>query len=190
MKISYIIILLAAFTFESCAPKVPTVAFKSYHAARRIQQPDAAPLPNTVEEATPPAERADAAPQAMNVAFFKGSFDELLQEARRQKKAIFLDFMATWCGPCKQMDAETFANNQVASVANRQFLAYKVDIDWFEGMDIADRYRVIQFPTVVFLDSEGRYIDRVKGFQAPDAFSKLLQQMSKTKGKDHQLSSL
>lgn len=188
---------IALWVLQSCAPKVRLAAFESYDAPRKVYRQKIAlpqqstPLASPHEEVLKPT-RPDTRPadKAAGVVFFKGTFDELLKAAKQQRKGVMIDFMATWCGPCKQMDKETFANEQVGELAQQSFLAYKVDIDWFEGMDIADRYRVVQFPTVVFLDSDGRYIDRVKGFYAPDAFAKIMQQMSKAKGRDLQLSSL
>ncbi len=117
-------------------------------------------------------------PAAQHVTFFTGSFDDLLKEAKRTRKAIFLDFTAIWCGPCQQMEKETFANATVAAVSNDSYLAYKVDIDWFVGMDIAEKYNVKQYPTIVFLDSQGRYLSRIKGFYAPQYFVQYLKQYS------------
>ena len=117
-------------------------------------------------------------PVVQDIAFFAGSFDDLLKEAKRTRKAIFLDFTATWCGPCRQMEKETFANAKVAAVSSESYLAYKVDIDWFAGMDIAEKYNVKQYPTIVFLDYQGRYLNRIKGFYAPEYFVQYLKQYS------------
>src|SRR6218665_2964069 len=98
------------------------------------------------------------------VRFYDGSYDELLRESKKQKKPIILEFWANWCIPCRKMQNETFANPEFASYINRNFLVYKVNIDTFDGMDIADKYNIDAYPTLVLLDSKNKYINRYKGF--------------------------
>ncbi|MDP5139121.1 MAG: thioredoxin family protein, partial [Spirosomaceae bacterium] len=97
-------------------------------------------------------------------AFYSGSYDDVLREARKQDKTVVLDFWAEWCAPCKKMDNETFSDFELAKVLNEKFLVYKVNIDTFDGMEIANRFGVESFPTIITLDSKGKYIDEFKGF--------------------------
>jgi thiol-disulfide isomerase/thioredoxin len=121
---------------------------------------------------------------ASEVRFYDGSYDELLRESKKQKKPILLEFWATWCIPCRKMENETFANPDFADYINKNFLVYKVNIDTFDGMDIADKYAIDAYPTLILLDSKNKYIDRYKGFFPAYYLKKELEKNKSRTGKD------
>lgn len=118
---------------------------------------------------------ATKAQDIMTTSFFTGSYQELLQEAKRLKKPIILDFTASWCGPCRKMANETYSDEVVASIVSLKYFAYKVDVQEFNGLEIADKYQIFQYPTTLFLDYNGKVLGRLKGFYPPEYFIKILQ---------------
>lgn len=96
--------------------------------------------------------------------FYKGSFDNLIRESKRQKKPIILDFWAAWCAPCQKLDKETFSNKELGNYLNHNYLVYKVDIDTFDGMEIVDRFSIDVFPTMIVFDPKIGQIGKYKGF--------------------------
>lgn len=118
------------------------------------------------------------------VRFYDGSYDELLRESRKQKKPIILEFWATWCIPCRKMENETFANPDFAAYINKNFLVYKVNIDTFDGMDIADKYNIDAYPTLVQLDTKNKYVNRYKGVFPAYYLKKELEKNKSRTGKD------
>jgi thiol:disulfide interchange protein DsbD len=59
------------------------------------------------------------------------SFDELsveVAEAEAQGKPVLIDFAATWCVPCKEMDKATFHHPDVDPVLTRGFALIKIDV--------------------------------------------------------------
>ena len=118
---------------------------------------------------------ATKAQDIMTTSFFTGSYQELLQEAKRLKKPIILDFTASWCGPCKKMVQETYSDELVASIVSLKYFAYKVDVQELEGLDLADKYQAFQYPTTLFVDYNGKVLGRLKGFYPPEYFIKILQ---------------
>lgn len=118
------------------------------------------------------------------VRFYDGSYDDLLRESRKQKKPIILEFWATWCIPCRKLENETFANPEFATYINKNFLVYKVNIDTFDGMDIADKYNIDAYPTLVLLDTKNKYITRYKGFFPASYLKKELEKNKSNTGKD------
>ncbi len=103
-----------------------------------------------------------------NVNFYEGSFDNFLREARKQDKPVLLDFWASWCGPCKKMDSETFNNSGLATYVNSNFLVYRINIDTFDGMEIAEKYDVDAFPSLLIADKRGNKKEQLKGFYPPN----------------------
>lgn len=120
---------------------------------------------------------------APKVKFYEGSYDEFLREAKKAKKPVLLDFWAGWCSPCKKMDAETFSNPTFATYLNDHFMVYKVNIDTFDGMEIADRFAVDAYPTIVLLDSKGKFVNRYKGFYPANYLENELDKSRELKGK-------
>ncbi|MFN0254985.1 thioredoxin family protein [Pedobacter ureilyticus] len=94
----------------------------------------------------------------------------VLEKAKKENKIIFLDAYATWCGPCKQMDAETYTNQAVADFYNANFINVKYDMEKGEGAMLADRYYVSAYPNLVFINPDGVMLHKGVGFVAADEF--------------------
>jgi thiol-disulfide isomerase/thioredoxin len=90
--------------------------------------------------------------------FFKGTYEELLAEAKKQDKKIFIDFYTKWCGPCRAISKNVFPLESVGKFYNEHFINYKVDAEVGEGPELAKKYNVKGFPTFTFTDAEGKSI--------------------------------
>jgi len=104
--------------------------------------------------------------------FHRGSWKSLENKAKIEKKPIIVDFYADWCRPCKQMDRESLANEDVANYIKDNYIAYKVDTE--KEKEIAERFKVDNLPTFVFLDHNGQEIGRITSYLTKDAFFKAL----------------
>jgi thioredoxin 1 len=119
-------------------------------------------------------------PKDASVNFYNGSYDNFLREAKKQQKPIILDFWATWCGPCKKLDRETFTDDAFASYLNENFLIYKVIIDSFDGIEIVERFEVKNFPTLLVADYRGNEVSKLKGFYYANYLQNILEDFDET----------
>lgn len=97
----------------------------------------------------------------------------VLEKAKKENKIIFLDAYATWCGPCKQMDAQIYTNSDVAEFYNANFINVKYDMEKGEGPMLAERYFVTAYPHLLFINPEGVILHKGVGFHEPADFVEL-----------------
>ncbi len=100
---------------------------------------------------------------AQGIEFFRGSWAEALEEARRREKIIFVDAYAQWCGPCKRMAREVFPKEEVGAFFNKHFINVKMDMEHGEGPTFGQKYPVTAYPTLFFIDYTGEVILQTRG---------------------------
>jgi thioredoxin-related protein len=61
------------------------------------------------------------------------------------------------------MDEEVFTHQETADIINKDFVSYKVDAEKNNGPIISFNYDVTKYPTLLFLDSKGRVLERKDG---------------------------
>ncbi len=100
--------------------------------------------------------------------FAKMSFKEACAAAKRHKKVVLIDFYTTWCGPCKRMDKTTWKDKKVIAWMKEKTIALKVDAE--ADVELAKKYDIEGYPTIVFIKPDGTEIDRLVGGRDADGF--------------------
>lgn len=124
---------------------------------------------------------ADAASLA-SAPQLKWETDEAAARARAltENKAVIVDFGATWCGACKEMEEKTFPKAEVRKEGAR-FIAIKVDgtDDEAPGFkSLQKKYNVVGLPTVLLLDKTGKEVTRFNEFVPPEKFAAALKKVN------------
>lgn len=105
---------------------------------------------------------------AQGILFEEGkTFEQLLQQARREQKLIFIDCYTTWCGPCKRIAAEVFPREEVGNYFNSKFINAKFDMEKGEGISIAAEFGVRAYPTLLWVNADRKVVHRVVGMVDP-----------------------
>ena len=109
---------------------------------------------------------------SQGITFEEGAWADVVAKAKAEKKPIFVDLYATWCGPCKIMAKNVFTDDAVGKKYNASFVNYKIDAEKGEGLTLAKKYGIKGYPTFIFVDpSSEKEIYRVMGSMPPAEFN-------------------
>ncbi|MEZ4909475.1 MAG: thioredoxin domain-containing protein [Saprospiraceae bacterium] len=107
------------------------------------------------------------------IQFFEGTWKEAMEKAKKEEKLMFIDCYAKWCGPCKAMAKNTFTVKEVGDFYNENFINLKLDMEEVDGVSFGHKYAVSAYPTLYFLDGEGKVVKKMMGGQRPDGLIQL-----------------
>jgi len=95
--------------------------------------------------------------------------DAARTQALGANKPVIVDFGATWCKACSELDEQTWPDPRVRGAASR-FVAIKVDATDDEDAEVKrlqKKYAVIGLPTVVVFNGRGEEKARFNEFVSP-----------------------
>jgi thioredoxin 1 len=98
--------------------------------------------------------------------------DANFAETIKNNKLVFIDFWASWCGPCRAL-APTI--EELAKEYSGKVLIGKVDVD--ENPATAERFQVFSIPTMIMF-KEGKEAERLVGLCAKQNIETVLKKHS------------
>jgi len=109
--------------------------------------------------------------EEMNSAKWVYDLEEAKAIAAKTGKKIFVDFMATWCGPCKLLDRDVFQKEDWKKMG-KYIVFCKIDVDQQPG--VSQAYNVTAMPTQMVLNADGSVVATKVGYANPSDFYQFL----------------
>jgi len=102
---------------------------------------------------------------------------QLEYEIQKSSKPVMLDFWATWCVSCKELDDITFKDKEVIQKL-QNFTLLKVDVTQNSAEDraIQKKFSVVGPPALIFLDENKQEVKsaRIVGYKNPQDFLRII----------------
>jgi len=95
-------------------------------------------------------------------------FDELIKD----QKPVFVDFFATWCGPCQMM--LPIIDGWAEKHKEKDYIVAMLDID--QAPEIAAKYNVMGVPTFIIF-KDGKEAKRMQGVIPKENLSEAMEEV-------------
>lgn len=128
-----------------------------------------------------PGEKADAISEGsfqfqniQNAIRWIKSYEEAKKIALKERKPMMVDFYTDWCGWCEKLDKDVYSDPEIIKFSTN-FVCVKVDAE--KNEKLAERFSVSGYPTVLFLDWNGKEIERIVGYTEKKEFLEKMQKV-------------
>jgi thiol:disulfide interchange protein len=100
-------------------------------------------------------------------------FAEAVTRAKAEGRQIFVEFSATWCGPCQQMKRDTFSDPRV----HRRLAGYvMLFVDTDRDPALSQQFNVRGIPAYFVVRPAGTILKAGTGYKGPDEFLRWLEE--------------
>jgi TolA-binding protein len=93
-----------------------------------------------------------------------------LAQASLENKLIIVDLVADWCGWCRQMETQTWANPKIIQLTQQYVFLRLNGEKEKDGIELVEKFQVDGYPTVMLLNADGTEFERFEGFMSADQF--------------------
>ena len=107
------------------------------------------------------------------------TYDKGMKQAKKTGKPVIIDFYTDWCGYCKKLDREVFADAEFKKLAQK-FICIKVDCE--KDKKTPGEYGIRGYPTIYFLSPKGKILDKIGGYRKKEAFISTMNSVLKKVG--------
>jgi thioredoxin-related protein len=131
------------------------------------------------------------------------TIDEALKQNKAKPKKIIIDVYTDWCGWCKRMDKDTYANSVIVKYINDNYYAVKFNAEQRGPVSFKNKIYNFQaqggrgvhefaymllngqmgYPSTAFINTDLQVIGAVSGYKDPDNMDILLRYIKEEKYK-------
>lgn len=132
------------------------------------------------------------------------TIQEAMELHRENPKKVIIDVYTDWCGWCKRMDVNTFANEDIAKYISENYYAVKLNAEMKDTIVAGEQVFVnekpnekrhphqlaitflggkMSYPSIVYFDESFNLIQAVPGYQSPESLEPILYYISESKYK-------
>ena len=115
----------------------------------------------------------------------KWEYDEAmaLETAAQHNKLVMLDFYATWCGACNELDHKTFSDERVVDRLD-DYVTVKLDFSAKSDKRLTEKYGIRGLPVVIFMDGQGNIYERIEKFVKPEKMLEIIDSVERNANVD------
>jgi thiol-disulfide isomerase/thioredoxin/YHS domain-containing protein len=113
-----------------------------------------------------------AAPPANDGIKWTAEVDEALRLSQKYHVPVLLHFSSDNCPPCRLLEQRAFKSNDVIKAVHDDYIPVLVNVD--KHREIAQKYKVEQWPTDILVNSDGQVIHRGVSPQDPVQYTSML----------------
>ena len=107
--------------------------------------------------------------------WFEGDLESARAEAAARGTLATVEFNTDWCSWCRRLESDTFSDPDVQQELSG-LVAMKEDAEK-GGLELARKFGVDSYPTMVFLDPDGNEMERILGYLPPEKFLRRVQRI-------------
>ena len=85
------------------------------------------------------------------IIFYDLTLERALEKAKSEGKYVFIDCKSKSCGPCRKMEKDVFPREKLGKFVNERFVPIMSDMEEGNGPEIAKKYKVQIYPTILIL---------------------------------------
>lgn len=103
-------------------------------------------------------------------------------DQEKDKKYVLINFSASWCESCRDLEKNTYSHKNVIDEINKDFTTVKIDLSKISNSsEYISKYEISELPFIIFFDKKSRSLikHKIVGFVDSKDFIKNLQEVKK-----------
>ena len=113
---------------------------------------------------------------------WQSNYSAAVAQAKTEHKLVMVDIYTDWCGWCKRLDKDVYANPDVAAKLAGSFVAVKLNPEKSkEAAEVSKKFGTRGFPHIVFVEGDGNKVDEIGGYVPASEFLQRLNSLTAKK---------